>query len=69
MTSQDLPHWDLSNIHAGLASDAFREAEAFVEKVGFEETIALVEKTKAYDKTWEELPPETEAWLESTTDW
>jgi len=46
-----------------------REIEAFVEKVGFEETVALVEKTKAYVRTWEELPPETEAWLESTTDW
>ena len=45
------------------------EVEAFVEKVGFEETVALVEKTKAYVRTWEELPAETESWLERTADW
>jgi hypothetical protein len=45
------------------------EVEAFVEKVGFEETVALVEKAKAYVRKQEDLPPETQDWLESRADW
>jgi Iap family predicted aminopeptidase len=45
------------------------EIEAFIEKVGFDETVALVEKAKGYVRTWEDLPPVTRDWLESTSDW
>ena len=45
------------------------EIDAFIEEVGFQETVALVEKTKEYVKTWEEIPPETQAWLETKADW
>lgn len=45
------------------------EIDAFVEEVGFDETVALVNKVKEYVRGWEELPPDTEAWLERTADW
>ncbi len=45
------------------------EIEAFVEEVGFDEAVALVNKTKEYVRTWEEIPPDTEDWLERTADW
>jgi Iap family predicted aminopeptidase len=45
------------------------EIEAFIEEEGFDETVALVNKTKDYVRTWETIHPDTEAWLKREREW
>jgi hypothetical protein len=37
--------------------------------MGFDETVKLADRVKAYVKTWDELHPDTEKWLNRKSDW
>ncbi|HUS78302.1 MAG TPA: M28 family peptidase [Patescibacteria group bacterium] len=45
------------------------EVEAFIERMGYEETIALTDRLKAYVSTWDEVHPDTEDWLKRKSAW
>ncbi len=45
------------------------EISAFIEKMGYDETIKLSDKVKAYVRTWDDLHPDTDAWLNRKSDW
>ena len=45
------------------------EIREFIEKQGYDYTVALADRVKAYVRTWEEIHPETREWLERKSDW
>jgi len=46
-----------------------QEVKEFIEKQGYDQTVALAEKVKEYVRTWGEIHPDTKAWLERKSDW
>jgi aminopeptidase YwaD len=46
-----------------------KEIQEFIKKQGYDQTVQLADRTKAYVKTWPEIHPETKVWLESKSDW
>jgi len=45
------------------------EIQAFIEKQGYDQTVVLAEKVKAYVKTWPNLHPDTVDWLNRESSW
>jgi Zn-dependent M28 family amino/carboxypeptidase len=45
------------------------EIQEFIKKQGYDQTVQLADTVKAYVKTWKEIHPETQEWLERKTDW
>jgi aminopeptidase YwaD len=46
-----------------------KEIQDFIKRQGYDQTVQLAEKVKAYVRTWPELYPDTQAWLERKSDW
>jgi len=46
-----------------------REIEDFIKKQGYDQTVQLAEKVKAYVRMWPEIHPDTQAWLDRKSDW
>jgi len=44
------------------------EIEGVIKEQGYDQTVALVDRVKAYVRTWSEILPDTEAWLERKSD-
>ncbi|MFQ6053360.1 MAG: M28 family peptidase [Candidatus Bathyarchaeia archaeon] len=45
------------------------EIRRFIEDQGYDQTVALAEKVKEYVRSWKEIHPDTEEWLERESDW
>jgi aminopeptidase YwaD len=45
------------------------EIQSFIQKQGYDQTLALVEQVKAYIRTWDAIHPDTRAWLGRQSDW
>ncbi|MFX0209454.1 MAG: hypothetical protein ACFFDT_25945, partial [Candidatus Hodarchaeota archaeon] len=45
------------------------EIQEFIEKQGYDQTVALADKVKEYVRGWEEIHPETREWLDRKSDW
>ena len=45
------------------------EIQEFIKEQGYDQTVQLVDKVKEYVKTWKEIHPETEEWLNRKSDW
>ncbi len=45
------------------------EIQAFIQKQGYDQTLALAEKVKAYVRTWDVIHPDTQEWLNRHSDW
>ncbi len=45
------------------------DIDGFIEKMGYDETVALADKVKAYVRTWDDIHPETQEWLDRKSDW
>jgi hypothetical protein len=46
-----------------------KEIQQFIKKQGFDQTVKLAEKVKDLVRTWSEIHPETQEWLNRTTEW
>jgi Zn-dependent M28 family amino/carboxypeptidase len=46
-----------------------KEIEDFIKQMGFDETVKLAERVKAYVITWDQIHPDTEKWLNRKSDW
>ncbi|MGD0803040.1 MAG: M28 family peptidase [Candidatus Bathyarchaeia archaeon] len=46
-----------------------KEIQEFIKKQGYDQTVQLTDRAKAYVKTWPEIHPETKVWLDSKSDW
>ena len=46
-----------------------KEIQEFIKKQGYDQTVQLADKAKAYVRTWPEIHPETKVWLESKSEW
>jgi Zn-dependent M28 family amino/carboxypeptidase len=46
-----------------------KEIQDFIKRQGYDQTVQLAEKVKAYVRTWPELHPDTQAWLDRKSDW
>ena len=40
----------------------------FIQKQGYDKTLALEEEVKAYVKTWDTIHPDTQNWLDRKTE-
>jgi hypothetical protein len=45
------------------------EIQEFIKKQGYDQTVILVEKVKEYVRTWDNIHPDTRAWLERESQW
>ena len=45
------------------------EIEAFIQEQGYDQTVALANKVKEYVRTWDEIHPETQEWIDREYDW
>jgi len=45
------------------------EIQEFIKKQGYDQTVALADRVKEYVRTWEEIHPETQEWLDRKSDW
>ena len=45
------------------------EIDEFIKKQGYNETVQLADKVKAYVKTWDEIHPDTLDWIKRKSDW
>jgi len=45
------------------------EIQEFIKKQGYDQTVKLAEEVKNYVKTWDQIHPETQAWLDRKSDW
>ena len=45
------------------------EIQAFIEKQGYDKTVALADKVKDYVRAWDEIHPETQEWLDRESAW
>ena len=45
------------------------EIDSFIQRMGYEETVALTSKLKAYVRTWDTIHPDTQAWLDRKSAW
>jgi aminopeptidase YwaD len=46
-----------------------KEIKEFIKNQGYDQTVELAERLKAYVKTWPEIHSETKSWLDSKSDW
>jgi hypothetical protein len=46
-----------------------KEVQEFIEKQGYDKTVALADKVKEYVRSWDEIHPETQEWLDRKSDW
>jgi Zn-dependent M28 family amino/carboxypeptidase len=46
-----------------------QEIQDFIKKQGYDQTVQLAEKAKAYIKTWPKMHPETKVWVEGKSEW
>ena len=46
-----------------------KEIQDFIKKQGYDQTVQLAERVKAYVKTWPELHPETKVWIQGKSEW
>jgi len=45
------------------------DIEEFIQKQGYDQTVALAERVKEYVRTWDEIHPEIQEWLDREYDW
>ena len=45
------------------------EIDAFITRQGYKETVALIDRVKAYVGTWDEVHPDTREWLKQDSAW
>jgi len=45
------------------------EIQAFIEEQGFDQTIKLAKRVKEYVKTWDDIPVDTQNWVDRKSDW
>jgi len=45
------------------------EIQEFIEKQGYDQTVALAYRVKEYVRGWEEIHPDTREWLDRKSDW
>jgi Zn-dependent M28 family amino/carboxypeptidase len=45
------------------------EIQEFIKKQGYDKTIQLAEKVKDYVRAWDDIHPETQAWLDRKSAW
>jgi len=45
------------------------DIEAFIKKMGYDETVALAERVKDYVRGWDEHHPDTVDWLNRKSAW
>lgn len=46
-----------------------KEIQKFIKEQGYDQTIQLAEKVKDYVRAWDEIHPETQAWLDRKSAW
>ena len=46
-----------------------KEIQDFIKEQGYDQTVALAEKVKDYVRTWADIHPETQEWLDRKSDW
>jgi Zn-dependent M28 family amino/carboxypeptidase len=46
-----------------------KQIQTFIEEQGYDKTVTLVEQVKKYIRTWDEIHPDTQDWLERKSDW
>jgi len=45
------------------------EVDGFIKRMGYEETVSLTSKLKAFVRTWDNIHPDTQAWLNRQSAW
>jgi len=46
-----------------------KQIQEFIKRQGYDQTVELAEKVKDYIRTWSEIHPETQEWLDRKSDW
>jgi len=45
------------------------EIEAFIAQQGYDETVALTDRLKEYVRKWDDIHPDTKAWMNRDSAW